>query len=83
MTSAAEAAIFSKIAGREPGPKSWQRFGRAGGLGWTRKDMGPRQGSFVWVGCGGRLLRVMLQVRDAVAAVRVPGARVLPDIRVS
>jgi hypothetical protein len=44
MTSAAEVAIFSKIAGREPGPKSWQRLGRAGGLGWTRKDIGgPRQ----------------------------------------
>jgi hypothetical protein len=40
ITSASDAAIFSKIAGREPGPKSWQRFGRAGGLGWMRNDMG-------------------------------------------
>jgi hypothetical protein len=68
MTSAADAAIFSKMAGREPGPKSWQRFGRAGGLGWTRKDMGPRQGNYAVVACRGRLLRNMLQVRDAVAA---------------
>ncbi len=46
-TSAALAAIFSKIAGREPGPKSWQRFGRAGGAGWMRKLMAdsPRTGA--------------------------------------
>ena len=31
-TSAALAAIFGKSSGREPGPNSWQRFGRAGGL---------------------------------------------------
>src|SRR6056297_664114 len=36
-TSASLTAIFSKIAGREPGPKSWQRFGRAGAAGWMRK----------------------------------------------
>src|SRR6056297_2070063 len=43
ITSASDAAIFSKIAGRDPGPKSWQRFGRAGGWGWTRKDMDARK----------------------------------------
>jgi len=37
MTSAALPAIFSKIAGREPGPNSWQRLGRATGAGWVRK----------------------------------------------
>jgi hypothetical protein len=43
-TSASEAAIFSKIEAREPGPKSWQRFGRATGCGWMRKLMGvPRE----------------------------------------
>ena len=30
ITSAAEAAIFSKSWVREPGPNNWQRFGRAG-----------------------------------------------------
>jgi len=30
MTSAALAAILAKSSGRDPGPKSWQRFGRAG-----------------------------------------------------
>jgi hypothetical protein len=39
ITSAALAAIFSKIAGREPGPNNWQRFGRATGVGWMRNDM--------------------------------------------
>jgi len=33
ITSAAEAAIFSKMAGRDPGPNNWQRFGRAAGVG--------------------------------------------------
>ena len=33
ITSAAELAIFSKIAGRDPGPKSWHRLGRAGAVG--------------------------------------------------
>ena len=33
MTSASEAAILAKSSGREPGPNSWQRFGRAGALG--------------------------------------------------
>ena len=40
ITSAAEAAIFGKSSGREPGPKSWQRFGRAGGLGGMVKLKG-------------------------------------------
>ena len=40
ITSAALVAIFSKIAGREPGPNNWQRFGRAGAAGWMRKLMG-------------------------------------------
>ena len=40
MTSAAEAAIFGKSSGREPGPNSWQRFGRAGGLGGRVKLIG-------------------------------------------
>ena len=40
MTSAALAAIFSKITGRDPGPNNWQRFGRAAGVGWMRNDMG-------------------------------------------
>jgi hypothetical protein len=39
ITSAALAAIFSKIAGRDPGPNNWQRFGRATGVGWMRNDM--------------------------------------------
>src|SRR5210317_2112095 len=39
MTSAELAAIFSKMAGRDPGPNSWQRFGRATGVGWIRNDM--------------------------------------------
>src|SRR5690606_37676150 len=39
MTSAAEPAIFSNSASREPGPKSWQRFRRAGAAGCVRKDM--------------------------------------------
>ena len=39
MTSAAEVAIFSNRAGRDPGPNSWKRLGRAGGVGWRRKDM--------------------------------------------
>src|SRR5690606_17106965 len=39
ITSAADFAIFSKSSGRDPGPKSWQRFGRAGGCGWTVKLM--------------------------------------------
>ena len=33
ITSAALAAIFSKIAGLDPGPNNWQRFGRATGVG--------------------------------------------------
>ena len=37
ITSAADAAAFSKMAGREPGTKSWQRFGRSGLEGWTLK----------------------------------------------
>ena len=37
MTSAALFAIFSKIEGREPGPKRAERFGRAGGTGWVLK----------------------------------------------
>src|SRR5690606_2154060 len=37
-------AIFGNSAGREPGPKSWQRFGRAGAGGWRRKLM---RGSFL------------------------------------
>ncbi|WP_181389386.1 hypothetical protein [Pseudoprimorskyibacter insulae] len=45
MTSAALAAIFSKIAGREPGPNSWQRLGRAGAVGWMRKDIGASSGN--------------------------------------
>src|SRR6056297_1523393 len=48
ITSASDAAIFSKIAGRDPGPKSWQRFGRAGGWGWTRKDMDARKFISFW-----------------------------------
>ena len=40
ITSAAEAAIFGKSSGREPGPKSWQRLGRAGGLGGMVKLKG-------------------------------------------
>src|SRR6056297_1531033 len=48
ITSASDAAIFGKIAGRDPGPKSWQRFGRAGGWGWTRKDMDARKFISFW-----------------------------------
>ena len=39
MTSAALVAIFSNSLGLDPGPKSWQRFGRATGAGCRRKDM--------------------------------------------
>jgi hypothetical protein len=39
ITSAADAAAFSKIAGREPGTKSWHRFGRSRLAGCTLKLM--------------------------------------------
>ena len=40
ITSAADAAIFGNNSGRDPGPNSWHRFGRAGGLGGIVKLIG-------------------------------------------
>ena len=42
ITSAALAAALANSSGRDPGAKSWQRFGRAGALGGIVKLMpGP------------------------------------------
>ena len=42
-----EQTVLQEIAGREPGPNNWQRFGRAGGVGWIRKLMAGHSGNFV------------------------------------
>ena len=48
ITSAALAAILANSAGREPGPNSWQRFGRAGrGVAGESSCRSLRQGCFV------------------------------------
>jgi hypothetical protein len=47
ITSAALAAIFGCSLEFDPGPNSWQRFGRATGLGCKRNDMGDPVGNEV------------------------------------
>jgi hypothetical protein len=70
MTSAALAAIFAKSLVFEPGPNNWQRFGRAGGVGCKRNDMGKSLAkyNYVIVAKADILLRHWQQVEFATAA---------------
>jgi hypothetical protein len=64
ITSAADAAIFSKIAGRDPGPKSWQRLGRAGAVGWMRKLMTDLLGNLIAISPSQQVLNCAALCKD-------------------